>query len=167
LKISVVFQTWMTQQAGKLYRVGVFWSPLGGGRLATFRQALRELGYVEGQNLAIEPRFSEGLVDVDRAAVAELVQGKVDVIVTSGRGTTQAAKNATSTIPVVMTFVSDPVGQGFVNSLGQPGRNITGLATLGPGVSPKWLELLKEMDPQISRVGVLFTSTLQAHRLLV
>ena len=156
-----------TQHTGKVYHVGVFWGPLGGGRLETLRQALRDLGYVEGQNLAIEQRFSAGLVDVDRAALAELVQSKVDVIVTSGTATTQAAQSATSTIPVVMTFVSDPVEQGFVNSLGQPGRNITGLATLGPELSPKWLELLKEVEPQVSRVGVLFSATLSAHRLLV
>jgi len=156
-----------TQQTGKVYRVGVFWGPLGRSRLETFRQALRALGYVEGQNLAIEQRFSAGLGDVDRAAVAELVQGKVDILVTAGTAATQAAKSATSTIPVVMTFVSDPVEQGFINSLGQPGRNITGLATLGPELSPKWVELLKEVEPQASRVGVLFSSTLQAHRLFV
>jgi putative ABC transport system substrate-binding protein len=112
-------------------------------------------------------RFSTGRVEVDKAAVAELVQRKVDVIVTSGTSPTQAAQSTTSTIPVVMTFVSDPVGQGFVNSLGRPGRNITGLATLGPEISTKWLELLKEMVPTMSRVGVLFNPTVQAHRLLV
>ena len=100
-----------TQQAGKVYRVGVFSNPSSGGRLETLRQGLRELGYVEGQNLAIEQRFSEGRVGVDKAAVAELVQRKVDVIVTSRTSPTQAAQSATSTIPVVMTFVSDPVGQ--------------------------------------------------------
>jgi putative ABC transport system substrate-binding protein len=156
-----------TQQAGKVYRVGVFSNPSSGGRLETFRQGMRELGYVEGQNLAIEQRFSEGREEVDQAAIAELVQRKVDVLVTSGTAPTRAAKSVTSTIPVVMTFVSDPVGQGFVNSLGRPGRNITGLATLGPEVSTKWLELLKEMVPKVSRVGVLFNPTVQAHRLLV
>jgi ABC-type uncharacterized transport system substrate-binding protein len=156
-----------TQPAGKVYRVGVFSNPASGGRLETFRQGLRDLGYVEGQNLAIEQRFSTGRVEVDKAAVAELVQRKVDVIVTSGTSPTQAAQSTTSTIPVVMTFVSDPVGQGFVNSLGRPGRNITGLATLGPEISTKWLELLKEMVPTMSRVGVLFNPTVQAHRLLV
>jgi ABC-type uncharacterized transport system substrate-binding protein len=90
-----------------------------------------------------------------------------DKIVTQGTGTTRAVQSATSTIPVVMTFVSDPVGQGFVNSLAQPGRNLTGLATLGPEISTKWLELVKEVAPQVARVGVLFTPALQGHRLLV
>ena len=156
-----------TQQTGKVYRVGVFSNPASGGRLETLRQGLRELGDIEGQNLAIEQRFAEGRGEVDQAAIAELVQRKVDVIVTSGTAPTQAAKSVTSTIPGVMTFVSDAVGQSFVNSLGRPGRHITGLAPLGPEISTKGLELLKEMVPTMSRVGVLFNPTVPAHRLLV
>ena len=128
-------------------------------RVEAFRQGLRELGYVEGKNLVIEYRWAEGKLDRLPALAAELVRLKVDVIVTGGPTNTRAAKGATSTIPIVMTNDSDPVGTGFVASLARPGGNITGLATLRPELSGKQLELLKEINPKLSRVAFFGTST--------
>ena len=128
-------------------------------RIEAFRQGLRELGYVEGKNIVIEWRFAEGKLDRLPALAAELVRLKVDVIVTGGSTATRAAKEATITIPIVMTQDNDPVGNGFVASLARPGGNITGLSTLSPELSGKRLELLKEIVPKLSRVAVLGTST--------
>ncbi len=128
-------------------------------RIEAFRQGLRDLGYVEGKNIVIEWRWAEGKLDRLPALAAELVRLKVDIIVTSGSAPTRAAKEATSTIPIVMTNESDPVGTGFVASLARPGGNITGLSTLGPELSGKRLDLLKETVPRLSRVAVLGTST--------
>jgi ABC-type uncharacterized transport system substrate-binding protein len=150
------------QQPMKIPRVG--W--LSGGSLSNssfrqqaFRQGLRELGYVEGKNIAIEWRFSEGKADRLPGLAAELARLKVDVIVTAGPIPTRFAKEATSTIPIVMTQDSDPVANGFVSSLARPGGNITGLATLRTELSGKQLELLKEIFPKLSRVAVFGTST--------
>ena len=128
-------------------------------RIEAFRQGLRELGYVEGKNIIIEWRYSEGKADRLPALAAELVRVKVEVIVTTGPGPTRAAKEATTTIPIVMAQDPDPVGNGFVASLARPGGNITGLATLAPEISGKQLELLKETVSRLSRVAVLGTST--------
>ena len=128
-------------------------------RIEAFRQGLRELGYVEGKNIVIEWRSAEGKPDRLPALAAELVRLKVDIIVTGGATATRAAKEATVTIPIVMTQDSDPVGNGFVASLARPGGNITGLSTLAPELSGKRLELLKEIIPRLSRVAVLGTST--------
>jgi putative ABC transport system substrate-binding protein len=128
-------------------------------RTEALRQGLRELGYVEGKNIFIEWRFAEGKRYRERALAAELVQLKVDVIVTGGGGVTRAAKEATSTIPIVMTQVGDHVGGGFIGSLARPGGNITGLSTLAPELNGKRLELLKEVIPRLSRVAVFGTST--------
>jgi putative ABC transport system substrate-binding protein len=128
-------------------------------RVEAFRQGLRELGYVEGKNIVIEYRYAEGKADRQRAIVAELVRLKVDVIVSAGGTVTRSAKEATSTIPIVMANDSDPVGSGVVASLARPGGNITGLSTLAPELSGKQLELLKEIVPKLSRVAVLGTST--------
>ena len=128
-------------------------------RIEAFRQGLRELGYVEGKNIVIEWRYAEGKLDRLPALAAELVRLKVDVIVTTGPTVTRAAKEATTTIPIVMAFDTDPVGNGFVASLARPGGNITGLSTLAPEISGKQLELLKEIVPRLSRVAVLGTST--------
>src|SRR5262249_43693015 len=114
-------------------------------RSEAFRQGLRALGYVEGQNLVIEYRYAEGNLDRLRELAAELVRLKVDVILSAGPTVTRPAKEATSTIPIVMAFDSDPVGSGFVASLAQPGGNITGLSTLSPEISSKQLELLREI----------------------
>jgi putative ABC transport system substrate-binding protein len=150
------------QQAKKVLRIGLL-SGLGPSpmppTIQAFRQGLRELGYVEGQNILVEYRWSEGKDDRARMLATELVRLKVDVIVTTGSGATRAAKEATSTIPIVMAQDPDPVGNGFVASLARPGGNITGLSNLGPELSGKRLELLKEVIPGLTRVAVFGTST--------
>jgi putative tryptophan/tyrosine transport system substrate-binding protein len=128
-------------------------------RSEALRQGLRELGYVEGKTIVIEWRSAEGKLDHVPALVAELVRLKLDVIVASGPVPTRAIKDATSTIPIVMAQVNDPVGNGFVASLARPGGNITGLSTLAPEISGKQLELLKEILPSLSRAAVFGTST--------
>jgi putative ABC transport system substrate-binding protein len=128
-------------------------------RIEAFHHGLRELGYVEGKNIFIEYRFAEGKLDRLRELAAELVRLNVDVIVTAGGQSTPPAKEATSTIPIVMSHEPDPVGSGFVASLPQPGGNITGLTTLAPELNGKRLEILKEIGPRLSRVAVLGTTT--------
>jgi putative tryptophan/tyrosine transport system substrate-binding protein len=150
------------QPAGRVSRIGflIGSSPsANAARIEAFRQGLRELGYVEGKNIVIEWRHAEGKLDRLPALAAELVRLKVDVIVTAGPSDTRAAKEATVTIPIVMGFDNDPVGNGFVASLGRPGGNITGLSTLAPEISGKRLELLKEIASKLSRVAVLGAST--------
>ena len=128
-------------------------------RTEAFRLGLRELGYVEGKNIIIEWRSGEGKADRILALAAELVRLKVDVIVSGGSSSTRSAKEATSTIPIVMTQNDDPVGRGLVASLARPGGNITGLSSLAPELSGKRLEILKEVVPKLSRVAVFGTST--------
>jgi putative ABC transport system substrate-binding protein len=150
------------QQPTKIPRIGYLsgTSPsTSPARREAFRQGLRELGYVEGKNIVIEWRHAEGKFDRLPALAAELVRLKVDIIVTAGPQTTRPAKQATSTIPIVMAQDPDPVGNGFVASLARPGGNITGLATFAPELSGKQLELLKETVPKLSRVAVFGTST--------
>src|SRR6266480_3424339 len=151
------------QQPTKVPRIGY----LGGvspsansGRIEAFRRGLRELGYREGKNIVIEWRHAEA-AKLDRLPVlaAELVRLKVDIVVTGGPPATRSAKEATATIPIVMGFDDDPVGNGFVASLARPGRNITGLSALSPEISGKQLELVKEIVPSLSRVVVLGNST--------
>jgi ABC-type uncharacterized transport system substrate-binding protein len=150
------------QQPTKVARIGFLSasSPEAlSSRIEAFRQGLRELGYVEGKNIVIEWRSAEGKLDRLPALAAELVRLKVDIIVTAGPSLTRPAKEATSTIPIVMTFDPDPVGSGFVASLARPGGNITGLSTLSPEISGKQLQLLKETVTKLSRVAVLGNST--------
>ncbi len=150
------------QQPMKVPRIGFLTTtPLSANlaRIEAFRQGLRELEYVEGKNIVIEWRFAEGKADRLPALAAELVRLKVDIIITAGPQVTRPAKEATSTIPIVMAQDTDPVGNGFVASLARPGGNITGLATLSPELSGKQLELLKEAVPSLSRVAVLGNST--------
>lgn len=146
----------VAQQPGKIYRIG-YLSALSAAaespRLSGFRQGLRELGYVDGKNIVIEPRFAEGKIDRFPGLAAELVHLKVDVIVTGGTPGTDAAQKATSTIPLVMTLVGDPVPR-FVASLAKPGGNLTGLTQITPELSGKRLELFKETFPTIARVTV-------------
>jgi putative ABC transport system substrate-binding protein len=150
------------QPPGKVPRIGVlvvatrsFFST----RIESFRQGLRELGYVEGKNVLIEYRYAEGKLDLLPALASELVQLKVDVIVTASPPGVQAAKNATSTIPIVFAAIGDPVGGGFVASLARPGGNVTGLSILAPALSGKRLELLKEAFPKVTRVVILWNPT--------
>ena len=150
------------QQPATVPRIGYLTaSPLSAmaNRIDTFRQGLRELGYVEGKNIVIEWRSADGKVDRIPALSAELVQFKVEIIVTGGGAVTRPVKEVTSTIPIVMAQDTDPVGNGFVASLARPGGNITGLSTLAPELSGKRLELLKEIVPKLSRVAVFATST--------
>jgi putative ABC transport system substrate-binding protein len=121
-----------------------------------FREGLRELGYVEGKNIIIEYRYGEGRMERLPGLAADLVRLKVDIIVTGGRPSTRAAKQATSTIPIVMAAAGNPVGNRFVASLARPGGNITGLTTMRGDLTGKRLELLKETASKISRVAVLW-----------
>jgi putative tryptophan/tyrosine transport system substrate-binding protein len=129
------------------------------GRTEAFRQGLRELGYVEGKNIVIEYRYGDGKTDRLNQLADELVHIKVDVIVTGGAPATISAKDATRTIPIVMASDADPVGSGIVTSLARPGGNITGFSTLATEIGGKRLELLKEIVPRLSHVGVFGTST--------
>src|SRR5262245_46270743 len=162
---AMLFALWFpaeAQQPAKIPRIGYLGAVSSTANLArvqAFRQGLRDLGYVEGKTIVIEWRSAEGKLDRLPALAAELVRLKVDVIVTTGRIPTRAAKEATSTIPIVMTQDSDPVANVFVASLARPGGNITGLSTLAPELSGKRLELLKEVIPKLSRVAVFGTST--------
>src|SRR5262245_40144534 len=125
------------------------------------RVALRELGYIEGQNIAIEYRYGEGRRDRESELVAELVRLKVDVILTTTGTNTQFAKNATKTIPIVMAGLpADPVELGLVESLARPGGNVTGLTTLNRELAGKRLELFKEAVPKLARVAVLYDPTI-------
>lgn len=126
--------------------------------LEAFRRGLRELGYIEGQNLAIEYRWAEGRYERLPELAAELVRLRVDIIVVGIAQAARAAKQATTTIPIVMVAVIDPVGFGLVKSLARPGGNITGLSSLNPEMVAKHLELLKETIPRVSRVAVLWNA---------
>jgi putative ABC transport system substrate-binding protein len=143
-----------TQQLGRMPRVGVL-SPSADFFLNAFRQGLRELNYIEGRNISLEYRSAEGRADRLFDLAAELVRLKVDIMVTITSPGVRAAKQATSTIPIVMAGVDDAVEQGFVASLARPGGNITGTSSLNPELSGKRLELLKEAFPKVSRVAVL------------
>jgi putative ABC transport system substrate-binding protein len=146
------------QQANKIARIGWLWQNLAPNPQPreAFLQALRDLGYVEGRNLVIEYRDAEGKPERFPALAAELVALKVDVIVATVTGAALAAKQATRTIPIVFTFVSDPVGSGLVTSLARPGGNATGLSNLSVNLVGKRLELLRQAVPGISRVAALW-----------
>jgi putative ABC transport system substrate-binding protein len=128
-------------------------------RFEAFRQGLRDLGYVEGKNITIEYVHSDGSQDRLPALVAEAVQRQIDVIVTGGSQATRAAKEGTSTIPIIMAQDNDPLGAGFVKSLAKPGGNVTGLSNLTAELSGKQLELLKEILPKLSRLAVFSDAT--------
>ena len=160
------------QQPGKVFRIGIL-ANIGltdreGARgWGAFIQGLRELGYVEGQNITIEWRVSEGKYERLPDLVADLVRLKVDVIVAPATEAPLAAKQATRTIPIVMKSAGDPVGDGLVASLARPGGNVTGLSTLAPEIVGKQLELLKESVPRVSRLAVLWNPTNQTHSLVL
>ena len=149
------------QQSARIPKVGFLAASTGpgeSGRPAAVKEGLAELGYVEGKNIVIEWRQAGGNLDRLATFADELVRLKVDVILTAGSTATRAAKEATSTIPIVMLQDNDPVRSGFIASLARPGGNITGLSTLRPEISGKRLELLKEIVPGLSRVAVLGSS---------
>ena len=158
------------QQPTKVPRVGFLIASSASSqepRLEAFRQGLRQLGYIEGQNIVIELRSGDGKPERLPVVTSELVQLKVDVIVTGGSTSTRSAKEATERIPIVMTQDADPVTDGFVASLARPGGNITGLSRLGPELSGKRLELLKEVVPKLSRVAVLVGQAQQRNAALM
>ncbi len=152
----------LAQQPKKIPRIGIL---VGGSassdapRIDALRQGLRELGYIEGKNIAIEYRYAEGKLDRLNERATELVRQNVDLIVTAGPGATGAAKQATNRIPIVMAQVNDPIAAGFLANLARPGGNITGLSVMAPELSGKQLEILKEVVPRLSRVAVLGSST--------
>ena len=147
------------QQLGKVPRIGVL-STLSSSFAVPYieagRQALRDLGYIEGQNIAVEYRFAEGRNERLADLAMDLVRLRVDIIVVVGDRAVQAAKEATSTIPIVMVSAGDPIADGFVSSLARPGGNITGLSSLLPELNAKMLGLLKEAVPKASRLAVLW-----------
>jgi ABC-type uncharacterized transport system substrate-binding protein len=146
------------QPAAKVARIGYLTGNLAGNPNLpeVFRQGLRDLGYVEGRNLAIEYRSSEGKRERLPALASELVALKVDVIVATSTPAALAAKQATRTLPIVFVGVGEPVTSGLVSSLARPGGNVTGLSVLSPELVGKWLELLKQAVPGVSRVAVLW-----------
>jgi putative ABC transport system substrate-binding protein len=158
------------QQAERMRSVGVLqglaandaeWLP----RLAAFRQALAELGWMENRNIIIDTRYADGRPERLSALAAELVQAKVDVIVTNAAQPVEAARAATGTIPIVMASVGDALGAGYVASLARPGGNVTGLTLVATEQSGKRLELIKEMSPGVVRVAVIWNGNASGHRL--
>jgi putative tryptophan/tyrosine transport system substrate-binding protein len=155
------------QQAGKVARIGILWAyspPAASSFAEAFRQGLGELGYVEGKNVTLEERWAEGRFDRLPSLAAELSRLNLDVIVTASTPAVQAAQQATKTIPIVMTLVSDPVEDGVVASLARPGRNVTGLSLMHPELSAKRVALLKEVVPKLSRVAVLWSPSTASYR---
>src|SRR5262252_5483981 len=156
------------QQQAKVWRVGFLAIPdrpaaLGSSRYGAFSQGMRELGYVEGDNLVIEYRFADGKAERLSNMVAELLELKPDVLVVAGTPAVTAAQKATTRIPIVMGGASDPVGSGFIQSLALPGGNITGLSNLSTDLSPKLVEMLLRVAPKLSRVAILVNPTNQSH----
>ena len=147
------------QQSGKVHRIGFLGNStaaLEANLVGPFREGLRDLGYVEGRNVLIEYRWAEGKYERFPALIAELIAMKIDVIVTAGTPATLAVKKATTSVPLVMVAVGDPVGTGIVASLNRPGGNITGLTSISPELEGKRLELLREVVPKLSHVAMLW-----------
>jgi putative tryptophan/tyrosine transport system substrate-binding protein len=147
------------QQPGKIFRIGFLDNSTASGMavlLDAFRQEMSKLGWIEGKNITIEYRFAEQKLERLPELAAELVRLKVDVIVGATTTSALAAKSATTTIPIVMGNVSDPVTTGLIASLAQPGGNVTGNSALNPELNTKRLEILKDAVPKLARVGLLF-----------
>ena len=153
------------QQAGKLYRIGFLWEgpDVFPNEIEAFRQGLSALGYVEGRNLTIEYRWGEGKPERMLALAKELVRLKVDIIMAPSSIYTEAAKQATSTIPIIFMSHADPLGTGHVASLAHPGGNVTGLSLMMPETTVKGLELFKEVVPTLSGVAVIFDPATPSH----
>jgi putative tryptophan/tyrosine transport system substrate-binding protein len=145
------------QQPTKVPRVGFLETTTAASAvlMEAFQQEMRKLGWIEGKNFTIEYRFAEGKFDRLPGLAADLVRLKVDLIVTTGRAPALAAKNASTTIPIVMMNFPDPVGEGLVASLARPGGNVTGFSSLSYELNTKRLEILKDAVPKLARVGVL------------
>jgi putative ABC transport system substrate-binding protein len=144
------------QPAGKIPRIGFLRAgPPPKSWVEGFQQGLRDLGYVEGQNIVTEYRFTDGSTGQLPDLVGELLRLKVDVIVASGTAAAQAAENLTRTVPIVFAGVNDPVGSGLVSNLSRPGKNITGTSLMSVDLLAKRVELLKEVVPQLSRLAAL------------
>jgi len=148
--------TTLAQQPMKLPRIGILGNEVAGPPWEGFRQGMRDLGYVDGRNVTMESRWSEGKTARFPALAIELVQLKVDVIVASGTQAIRAAMDATSTIPIVMAVSAYPDKIGLVQSLARPGGNVTGLSNVSPDLMGKRFELLKEIAPKVSRLAVLW-----------
>lgn len=167
--LSCAAGTWplgaRTQQPAKIYRIGILTLGVGPSTLiaAAFRQGLREHGYVAGQNIALAYRFAEGRTDRLPAMATELVRMNVDIIVTESTAAAVVAKQATQTIPIVMAIAADVVGAGLVTGLARPGGNITGFSMVIKGVMGKRLQLLKEVAPKTSLVGVIWNPSNPSH----
>ena len=166
LAVAVIAQA---QQPTKIPRIG-FLTRSGdpktpGPQLEAFRRGLQELGYIEGKNILVEYRYVEGTVDRIPRLVRELMQLNVDVFISGNLLAIRAAKQATKTTPIVMVTTADPVTEGLIDSLARPAGNITGLSSLNRDLRGKRLELLKEVVPRISRVGVLWWDTSSAPEL--
>ena len=145
------------QQSKEIPRIGIVSGNRNepGSSIKLLRQALQELGYIEGKNIVFVYRYNEGIRERIPVVVAELVNLKVDILFSTQALTIRAAKEATKTIPIVMAITPDPVATGIIDSLARPGGNITGVTSLARGLSGKRLELLTEMIPRLSRVGIL------------
>src|SRR5262245_61082957 len=148
------------QQGERMRRIGVLHTPaaddpVGQARNAALLQGLAQLGWTDGGNVRIETRWAAGDADRIRRFVAELVTPAPDVIVTSGSATVGPLMQATRTVPIVFVYVPDPVGAGFVDSLARPGGNATGFINFEYGIGAKWLELLKQMVPELTRIAVI------------
>ncbi len=159
LLFAVGLTTAAAQPPEKMPRVGYISpgassDPVRQRRLEAFRQGLRDLGYVEGRNVAIESRWAEGKYERYPALAADLVRLKVHVIVAVGGRASQAAKQATSTIPIIMSVVIDPLGAGLVSNLAHPQGNITGVSMMAPDLIGKQFEMLKQIVPEVTRVAL-------------
>src|SRR5262249_39418657 len=149
------------QQQRKIWRVGFLAIPLRpavleSSRYGAFAQGMRKLGYVEGDNLAIEYRFAEGEAERLSNLVAQLLELKPDVLVVAGTPAGRASEEATTSMPIVMATTNDPIGSGFVQGLARPGGNITGLSNLSTDLSPKLTEMLRSIAPKLSRVAIQY-----------
>jgi putative tryptophan/tyrosine transport system substrate-binding protein len=158
----------LAQQRPRIWRIG-FLSPRGPATATNpdvydaFMDGMRKLGYVEGKNIIVEWRYANGLLDRLPALAEELARLRVDLIVTAGTQATQAAQQVTSSIPIVIGSATDPVGSGFVSSLARPGGNVTGLSLTAVDVSAKHVELIKTVNPSLSRLAVLVNPSNTAH----
>ena len=154
----------LAQQQPKVPRIGVLWfssssDPLPRRRIAVFRQRLRELGYVEGKTILIEERSAEGIAQRLSELAREFVESKVDVIVANAVAASTAARQATSTIPIVMVLAGNPIGAGLIASLARPGDNVTGTTSMIPELGAKQIQLFRELVPRVTKLAILCNPT--------